>query len=157
MLTAFLDFCAQLYDSTVVRTIQNTQQHLLVNFRASSYLENSAEVVVWLLYGFPRNLCHQTTISFLDFHAQNLPKKLCWSCCTDFLKIVPPSSKIVPHSCCTDFCLGNCASLLLYGFVEVSRCCPPPHCSEISPLLSLLSQSAHERMNDLFPPFPPLT
>ena len=59
------------------------------------------------------------------FLCKNLPFTMCWISCTNLLNC----------------CLGMCAKLLS----------PSPPCSEISlALLLSFSQSAHERMNDLF-------
>ena len=83
-----------------------------------------------LLYG-PRLSCLQTAV-------QTSKKRAA-------LNSIFPPSKFVPS------CLKLHALLLLYRFAEYHCCCHPSHCSIKSPALSFsFSQSAHERMNDLF-------
>ena len=110
------------------------------------------KLTVRLLYGFPE-ICTTKQQSLLDFCAQNLPRIKCWSCsmvllenCASLPRKMCPTLAVrisaletVPPSCCTDF-------------AEVSISCPlSPLCSEISlALLLSFSQSAHERINDLF-------
>ena len=100
-----------------------------------------------------------TATLFLGKHAWFLCLEVRACCCTFFLDFFASS-------------LGNTTSPLLYGFyasicvpinaavplLKSLHCCPPSNCSEKSlALLLSFSQSAHESINDLFPPFPPLT
>ena len=102
-----------------------------------------------LLYGLPRNSCQiKQPLCCLEICAEtavrplgNCAKRLLYGLLENRAKIC---LGMCAKLCCTNLlncCLGMCAKLLS----------PSPHCPEISlALLLSFSQSAHERMNDLF-------
>ena len=101
------------------------------------------------------NKCCTASSIFVPKKQQTAPRKVCQNLLYGLLGNVSKDSCTIYRKSCQN-CLGMCAkiyctNLLKYCLGMCAKLLPPLHCPEISLALFLSSsQSAHERMNDLF-------